>query len=463
MLRLRLNILLLLVALSLSIYPVLAQGGPIIQRDETVRFAVIGDYGDNSRRQAEVAALVRRLDPAFIITTGDNNYPAGEQATIDQNIGQYYSSYIAPYFGEYGEGSLENRFFPALGNHDWQTGSAKPFTDYFTLPGNERYYEFNWGSVVRLFALDSDPHEPDGIESDSIQANWLRERLAAATEPWRIVYLHHPPFSSSEGYTTLSAQWDYTGWGANAVISGHAHVYERLMINGIPYIINGLGGGEVDGFSDAAPGSEVRFNAAHGAMLVEASANSMTYTFHGIYGRPLDSTNQQPVIDEWIELDATPVIQADGLHTFILDGTYTNDVGFSSMESGANAPQLVLQIAGSDTPLVFTTTHDATVNAGTPDTNAGTGPNLRVVRTETDHRRAYLQFEVTGITGTIEQATVRLHVTFSRPRAGGVALYAADNFFSGTNVLWLQDMITWSNAPALRIDVNPIDTFTVQR
>jgi hypothetical protein len=88
---------------------------------------------------------------------------------------------------------------------------------------------------------------------------------------------------------------------------------------------------------------------------------------------------------------------------------------------------------------------------------------LRVVRTEADHRRVYLQFEVTGVTGTIEQATIRLHVTFGRPRAGGVGLYAADNFLSGTNTLWTQEVITWANAPALRLDSNPIDTFTMQR
>lgn len=460
--KLRLNMLGLLLLLSIHIYAAIAQGGPIIQRDETVRFAVIGDYGDNSQREAEVAALIRRLDPAFIITTGDNNYPAGEQNTIDTNIGQYYSSYIAPYYGRYGDGSLENRFFPALGNHDWQTGTVKPITDYFTLPGNERYYEFNWG-VVRLFALDSDPHEPDGIEADSRQALWLRDRLAATSEPWRIVYFHHPPYSSSEGYTTRSAQWSYALWGTSAVISGHAHTYERLAVNGIPYIINGLGGSEVDGFDGITPGSLVRFNAAHGALLVEATANSMTYSFHGVYGRPLASTNQQPAIGSWIELNASAAITENGIYTFILDGTYTNDVGFSTIESGANAPQLVLNIANSSTPVVITAREDATVNAATPDVNAGLGPNMRVVRTATDHRRAYIKFEVTGVTGTIEQATIRLHVTFSRPRAGGVGLYMADNVLSDTSIPWTQDVITWRTAPALHIDINPIDTFTLQR
>lgn len=456
------NFCLLVLYLIFSINLTLAQGGPVIQREATVRFVVIGDYGDNSPREAEVAALVRRLDPAFVITTGDNNYPVGRQYTIDTNIGQYYSEYITPYYGIYGEGGLENRFFPVPGNHDWETGSLKPYVDYFTLPGNERYYEFNWGAV-RLFALDSDHREPDGITPDSIQALWLRDRLSVTTEPWRIVYMHHPPYSSTEGYSTESARWPYQAWGVSAVLAGHAHTYERLTVDGIPYIIVGLGGGEVDGFDTVAPGSEVRFNAAHGAMLVEATATSITYSFHGVYGRPLSYTNQQPDIGDWIELDATPAIQADGIYTFILDGTYTNDVGFSSLESGADAPQLVIQIAGSSLPRLFNPTQDATVNAATPDVNAGLGPNMRVVRTERDHRRAYLQFQVTGIGGTVERATVRLRATFSRPRAGGVGLYAADNFLSGTNTLWTQDVITWSNAPAMRLDVNPIDVLTVQR
>src|SRR5688500_18488407 len=131
---------------------------PVIQRGPDSRFAVIGDFGDNSSREAEVAALVQRLAPDFVITTGDNNYPSGQAETIDTNIGQYYSNFIAPYYGSYGTGALgENRFFPSLGNHDWETGSAQPHTDYFTLPGNERYYEFSWGAA-RFFALDVDPH-----------------------------------------------------------------------------------------------------------------------------------------------------------------------------------------------------------------------------------------------------------------------------------------------------------------
>ena len=39
---------------------------------------------------------------------------------------------------------------------------VKPYFDYFTLPGNERYYDFTWGPV-HLFALDDIDSEPDGV------------------------------------------------------------------------------------------------------------------------------------------------------------------------------------------------------------------------------------------------------------------------------------------------------------
>ena len=137
-----------------------------------LRFAVIGDYGTGEQLEADVAALVNSWNPDFIITTGDNNYPDGEAATIDQNIGQFFHEFIFPYNGGYGDGALENRFLPSLGNHDWRSDDTQPYLDYFTLPGNERYYEFVWGPV-HFFVLDSNKNEPDGVDSESTQAIWL--------------------------------------------------------------------------------------------------------------------------------------------------------------------------------------------------------------------------------------------------------------------------------------------------
>ena len=244
-----------------------------------IRFAVIGDYGLAGQRELDVANLVKSWSPDFIITTGDNNYENGEASTIDRNIGQYYHSFIFPYFGSYGEGSASSRFFPSLGNHDWIAPGAQPYLDYFTLPGNERYYDFVWGPV-HFFVIDSDPHEPHGVASTSTQANWLRDKLASATEPWKLVYFHHAPYSSGEHGSVEYMQWPFQAWGATAVLAGHDHTYERIVRSGFPYFVNGAGGGGLYEFrSTPVSGSEVRYNADNGAMMVDADASSITFRF----------------------------------------------------------------------------------------------------------------------------------------------------------------------------------------
>ena len=241
-----------------------------------VRFAVIGDYGLAGPEAAAVAALVTSWAPDFIATTGDNNYYYGAAATIDQNIGQYYHAYISPYRGHYGPGAATNRFFPVLGNHDWETPGAQPYLDYFTLPGNERYYDVVRGPV-HLFMLDSDWSEPDGIKVDSVQAAWLRAGLAASSARWKLVILHHPPYSSGSHGSSPVVQWPFEAWGAHAVLAGHDHVYERVTIGDFPYFVNGLGGAGRYNFPARVEGSQVRYAADHGAMLVEADDEQIAF------------------------------------------------------------------------------------------------------------------------------------------------------------------------------------------
>ncbi|HXD09957.1 MAG TPA: DNRLRE domain-containing protein, partial [Anaerolineales bacterium] len=247
-----------------------------------VRFAVIGDYGSGDQAEEDVATLVKSWNPDFIITSGDNNYPLGEAATIDKNIGKYYHEYIYPYIGSFGSGASSNRFFPVLGNHDWNTGNIRAYLDYFTLPNNERYYDFTQGPL-HCFMLDSDPREPDGIGSGSTQALWLQNQLAASTATWNIVVMHHSPYSSGvEHGSDVELQWPYADWGADVVLSGHDHEYERLLVNNLPYIVNGLGGASLYAFGAPLAESQVRFNDDHGAMLVEANADQITFKFYSL-------------------------------------------------------------------------------------------------------------------------------------------------------------------------------------
>ena len=254
-----------------------------------VRFAIIGDFGCNCTGERDVANLVKSWGVDFIVTTGDNSYPDASAAYLDRNVGQYYREFIHPYRGTYGAGSPTgaNRFFPIMGNHEWDGGGSSNYLNYFTLPGNERYYEMRAGPV-HVFAVDSDPREPDGISSTSVQAQWLRTRMGASTAAWQIPLVHHPPYSSGGG-TSTTMRWPYKTWGADAVVAGHAHVYERIETGGLTYMINGLGGAAKHTFTTPVAGSQVRYAADVGAMLVQANSRAITFQFINRAGNVIDT------------------------------------------------------------------------------------------------------------------------------------------------------------------------------
>lgn len=264
-----------------------------------ITVGVIGDFGSDNIPTRQVAKLVKSWQPHFVLTLGDNNYPVGSAATIDRHIGQFYHEFIGGYQGRYGAGSLTNRFFPCLGNHDWATPKAQPYLDYFTLPGNERYYAFTRGAV-EFFCLDSDKNEPDGTSPDSPQGQWLQQQLTNSTATWKLVYFHHAPLSSGAIHgthtkETLRMNWPFHRWGADAVLAGHDHVYERIHTNGIVYFVNGLGGDSKDKFhTTPVAGSVVRYSTDYGAMRIDASTNYMLFRFFSRHGQQIDSLRLVP-------------------------------------------------------------------------------------------------------------------------------------------------------------------------
>jgi hypothetical protein len=313
---------------------------------ELVRFAVIGDFGSSSEgvkggddlRRAErlVAEMVKGWDPAFVITLGDNNYECGAAETIVENIGQYYCDFIynpgAP-AGQVCAGRAardrQNRFFPTIGNHDCYAPGAAPHLAYFSgLPGNRRYYDIAQGPV-QLFALNSESREacakqeeeegkeaeereaqgkapkgppcggvscncePDGADQNSTQARWLRDALKASKSEWKLAFFHRPPYSCREKTTAEWMRWPFEAWGASGVLSGHRHVYERIVRRDspdFPYFVNGVGGTELSGCKrDEIPANlppdefdAIHVEDKHGAMLVEATERQLTIQFYSV-------------------------------------------------------------------------------------------------------------------------------------------------------------------------------------
>jgi hypothetical protein len=269
----------------------------------SLRFAVIGDYGDASSAESDVADLVNSWSPELIVTTGDNRYG---NTTFDQVVGQFYCEYLK----DAGSGShcsgdlaLVNDFFPSLGNHDYSDGGGiNEYLNYFTLPGvdyssssgNERYYDFVQGPV-HFFAINSNGAEPDGTSSSSAQAQWLEAQLAASTALYKVVYFHHPPYSSSDHGSTSYMQWPFASWGADVVLAGHDHNYERILRDGIVYFVNGAGGRSLYDCRTPVTGSQICYDSDYGAMLVDADANGMTLEFYRRSGALIDSHLVDPL------------------------------------------------------------------------------------------------------------------------------------------------------------------------
>lgn len=273
----------------------------------SVSFVAIGDFGDDSPFELAIAARVRSAAPDVVITLGDNNYPSGSAQTIDANIGKHYASFIAPYRGAYGPGADRNRFFPSLGNHDWRTSDLQPYLDYFELPGNERYYDFVWGPV-HFFAIDSDSAEPDGTSVDSVQARWLQETMRASESPWQVVYMHHAPYSSGQHGSETSMQWPYAQWGADVVLAGHDHHYERIERDGAVFLINGLSGSpKVYPIGAPIEGSIARYNDSHGALFANATPTALSFSFVTGDGETIDTVKlTQPGTPEPVAAEPAP-------------------------------------------------------------------------------------------------------------------------------------------------------------
>ncbi len=213
---------------------------------DSLVFAVIGDYGLDGENEAAVADLVKNWNPDFIITTGDNNYENGEMSTIEDNITRHYGDYIYNYDAEEqyrcnGKAFEEqiNRFFPSPGNHDtYGLSGMKPYLNFFTLPGNEKYYAFTWGDIA-FFSLNSTASFMGEQES------WLKEQLTHSEKTYNIVYFHHSPYSTGRHGDERKMQLEYYAMDVDVVFTGHDHIYSRIEKTGeegLYYIINGAGG-----------------------------------------------------------------------------------------------------------------------------------------------------------------------------------------------------------------------------
>ncbi|MEW6999328.1 PKD domain-containing protein, partial [Colwelliaceae bacterium BS250] len=313
----------------------------VVPYDGSIVFAALGDFGDGSNAEADVASMVNGWLPDFIITAGDNRYGSD---SYDEVVGQFYCDFLTDVssgnFCDGGNSSI-NAFFPTLGNHDYSDGGGvDEYLSYFSLPGvgittnntsgSETYYDFVDGPV-HFFALDSDLAQRNSANMNA-QKSWLQALLATSTSPWQVVYFHHAAYSSSDHGSYPLMQWDFADWGVDAVISGHDHVYERINQDDILYFVNGLGGRSLYSFGSPVAGSQVRYNGDHGAMRITASAEQMQFEFINRLGTVIDSHLLQPSVGNNNVVTARIASSSDDVEERSSDGGV--DITDSDLELG---------------------------------------------------------------------------------------------------------------------------------
>jgi hypothetical protein len=226
--------------------------------------------------------LLVGLDPDAVLTLGDNQYENGA---------------LAKYQGSYGPswGRVKGKTKPAPGNHEYLTSGAAGYFGYFgSVAGDptKGYYSFDLGTW-HLISLNSNCSRAGGCGVGSPQEEWLRADLASHPTACSLAYWHHPRFSSGEhgSHASMTALWQaLQDGGAELVLSGHDHDYERFApqdadgtldaAHGIRQFVVGTGGKNHYPITGAiVPHSEVRNDDTFGVLELTLRPSGYDWRF----------------------------------------------------------------------------------------------------------------------------------------------------------------------------------------
>ena len=247
-------------------------------KDNSVRFVVIGDTGTGTHQQLELAQVMLRYRQVFpfefVLMMGDNMYGSEKVGDYKQKFENIYKPLL----------DQKVKFYAALGNHD---DSNQRFYEFFNMEGQE-YYHFKKGNVS-FYALNSN-------YMDKKQIDWLNEKLATDTAEWKIAFFHHPPYSSGGAHgsdTKLREVVEpiFVKHGMDVVFTGHEHFCERIKPQqGIYYFISGSGGklrrGDV---KEGSPLTAKAYDRDMSFMLIEVNDKQMHFQVVSRNGETVDS------------------------------------------------------------------------------------------------------------------------------------------------------------------------------
>jgi hypothetical protein len=443
-------------------HPVAAAGDPVIAAAGDIACDPLdakynaGNGTPTYCRQKDTSNLLVAGGFAAVLALGDTQYYCGGAAA--------YTAVYDPTWGR-----LKSITHPVVGNHEYLTSgggtgatgcdssnlNAAGYFGYFGAAAgasNQGWYSFDIGSW-HLIALNSNCSSVGGCAATSPQGKWLQADLAAHPNQCTLAYWHIPLFSSGGRANTNSTGFWQLLYAAHAdvVLDGHDHIYERFdpqtptgaadPTNGIRQFTVGTGGADHTGIAAIAANSVVRNTDTYGILAMTLHQGSYDWNFEPAVGSFTDSGSAtchnvaQPTPTPTVAPTATPTVAPTDTPV----PTATPTVAPTATPTVAPTPTATPAPTPTPAPttLPFMPAADSYVDASAPTTNYGTSTQLRVDASPVV--RSYLRFNVTGLSGTVTNATLRVYAN-SAQSTGYDAYSVADN-------TWVETTIDDANAP----------------
>jgi hypothetical protein len=194
-----------------------------------LRVAVAGDIGDSGPRLSRTAEAMASVagDQGFqvLLLLGDNVYPNGEPGRLGKTVFRPFAPLLRS----------GTKLLAIVGNHDVRDGNGEPQMRALGMPG--LWWSTEIGDALFIGLDSNDPDNPR-------QRRWLIRTLESSTATWKIVALHHPPYSAGYQGSNRAVRRAFAPiferYGVQLVLSGHDHDYQRSEpMNGVTYLVSG--------------------------------------------------------------------------------------------------------------------------------------------------------------------------------------------------------------------------------
>ena len=273
-----------------------------ISCDPASRFFVQGHGTSRYCHMRATSDLVVSLKPTAVLILGDTQYENGSP-----------DAYKKAWTNNWGRDELKDITYPSVGNHEYNTPGAKGYFDYFGSRAGERgkgYYSFNLGTwhIIALNTGGNDRCRPVSCEPNAEQEKWLREDLKENSQSCTLAFWHRPLFTSGlhRGAVEVRPFWrDLYGAGADLILNGHSHQYERFSPQnpegasdperGITQFVVGTGGKNLTGFWRKKPNSVVRNSSSFGVLKLELQEQGMRGNFCPRAGKSSTAVRAMPL------------------------------------------------------------------------------------------------------------------------------------------------------------------------